>query len=395
MYGIKGNIDATIQMQTQSGIEKQMLMTPFEIKTGRKESSCHRAQTTLYTLLLSDRYDMDVTVGTLFYLEQLKTNMIPKLSHEIRALLISRNRMSVYLSKRTLSSMIKKEYTCKNCYALDKCVIYHKMIENGTVETSGLGSLFDDKTSHIQSHHIEFFKRYTRLINLEESEMNSFKKEIWSMSSKRRENEFKRCFSRMKLVNNDSIHSSTTDSSLKTANTPNTINVDSISAFKLEFKRENDTLGSLLDSQIMVGDPIVISSEKGHVALALGFVESILESKVTVLVDRNLSGLPKKSIHFNSQDNQSFDLNTESSVSDLYRIDKDELSSGMGLLRENLVSLFTNHEKLRKLIVDLEPPMYSNSHLELQPQEQLNSDQELAIHQSLKGIFLHFLNLHS
>ena len=57
MYGMKGNIDATIQIRTEDeGGEVKVLTVPMELKTGKRESPSHRAQTALYTLLLSDRY---------------------------------------------------------------------------------------------------------------------------------------------------------------------------------------------------------------------------------------------------------------------------------------------------------------------------------------------------
>lgn len=58
MYGLKGNVDATVQvvMDDGDGTEKTLIV-PFEIKTGKNTKiASHRAQTALYTLLLSDRY---------------------------------------------------------------------------------------------------------------------------------------------------------------------------------------------------------------------------------------------------------------------------------------------------------------------------------------------------
>jgi DNA replication ATP-dependent helicase Dna2 len=56
-YGLKGNIDATVQVIMQENGEEKTLTVPFEVKTGKNTTSIsHRAQTTLYTLLLSDRY---------------------------------------------------------------------------------------------------------------------------------------------------------------------------------------------------------------------------------------------------------------------------------------------------------------------------------------------------
>ena len=57
MYGLKGNIDATVQVVMRDGTNERTLTVPFEVKTGKNNSNAsHQAQTALYTLLLSDRY---------------------------------------------------------------------------------------------------------------------------------------------------------------------------------------------------------------------------------------------------------------------------------------------------------------------------------------------------
>lgn len=57
MYGLKGNIDATVQVVMRDGRADRTLTVPFEVKTGKNNSNVsHNAQTALYTLLLSDRY---------------------------------------------------------------------------------------------------------------------------------------------------------------------------------------------------------------------------------------------------------------------------------------------------------------------------------------------------
>lgn len=55
-YGLKGNIDATVQVQLQEGDDTRTLTVPFELKTGKHSSAAHKAQTSLYTLLLANRY---------------------------------------------------------------------------------------------------------------------------------------------------------------------------------------------------------------------------------------------------------------------------------------------------------------------------------------------------
>jgi DNA replication ATP-dependent helicase Dna2 len=57
MYGLKGNIDATVQIVCREGTSEKTLVVPLELKTGRRDTNmAHRAQTALYTLLMSDRY---------------------------------------------------------------------------------------------------------------------------------------------------------------------------------------------------------------------------------------------------------------------------------------------------------------------------------------------------
>lgn len=57
MYGLKGNIDATVQVVMQDDQGQRTLMVPFEVKTGKNSSNAaHVAQTALYNLLLSNRY---------------------------------------------------------------------------------------------------------------------------------------------------------------------------------------------------------------------------------------------------------------------------------------------------------------------------------------------------
>ena len=57
MFGLKGNIDATVQVTEKGNDGQKTLTVPFEVKTGKNVTNAsHRAQTALYTLLLSDRY---------------------------------------------------------------------------------------------------------------------------------------------------------------------------------------------------------------------------------------------------------------------------------------------------------------------------------------------------
>ena len=56
-FGMKGNIDATVESTIVDDRGRRVVKLPLELKSGKATASvCHEAQTTLYTLLMSDRY---------------------------------------------------------------------------------------------------------------------------------------------------------------------------------------------------------------------------------------------------------------------------------------------------------------------------------------------------
>ncbi|KAI2636777.1 hypothetical protein GGS21DRAFT_489535 [Xylaria nigripes] len=62
-----------------------------------------------------------------------------------------------------------------------------------------------------------------------------------------------------------------------------------INRYRYNFvKKHAGSTFSFLDSQLVVGEPIVVSDEKGHFALALGYVTAVRKHKISVAVDRRL-----------------------------------------------------------------------------------------------------------
>jgi hypothetical protein len=160
--------------------------------------------------------------------------------------------------------------------------------------------------------------------------------------------------------------------------------------------------GTLLgDGHFVEGDPVVVSSEAGHFALAIGFVHSVGAATITVGLDRALAGVPQRLRrgHGNADAQADAASDTEQDFGGLwhrrtgpasaaagaaaatehhlaamaaatlpmettdrasrlqasrFRIDKDELTAGLGTVRANIFGLFTAHgdSKRRRLIVD-------------------------------------------
>ncbi|KAL9086381.1 MAG: hypothetical protein Q9165_007167 [Trypethelium subeluteriae] len=386
-FGLKGNIDATMEVVMNDEDGKKRLTVPFEVKTGStRAAAAHRAQTALYTLLLSDRYDINVLYGILYYMERSEISRVAAIRHEIRHMIMQRNELACYVRSRLeLPPVLEDSHKCKNCYAKVPCFVYHKLAEDGAMEESTAKQEFDGLVKGLKLVHAEFFKKWDRLITKEESEMTRFRRELWTMLSTERE-KLGRCFSNV-VLEPDSFQEQA--GAMK------------INRFKYTFVKQKKTPGfSFTESQLTVGEPIVISDEKGHFALANGYVTSIGRRRISVAVDRRLHNARVKQDGFDDEMNQVFAGIMEVGESSqglkhrryageevVYRLDKDEFSNGMATVRNNLIQMMTSEyhaRELRALIVEDVPPKFkadpsAYSLSGPRSQDGLNSDQKTAV----------------
>ncbi len=389
MYGLKGNIDATVQAQMQLPDESasKTLVVPLELKTGKRDNvDTHRAQTALYTLLLSDRYDVNVTCGVLYYLETSKTFRVQRVRNEIRHMIIERNELACYVhDKLDLPPMLKKPHLCKACYSKTECFTYHKLVEGGDAQTSGLGETFNEMVGHLQPSHADFFKKWDDLLTKEERDTMKFRRELWTMLSTERQ-VVGRCFSNVVIEPGSAQENKESTK---------------INRFSYTFVKHRSEPGfSFTESQITIGEPIVISDEKGHFNLAAGYVTNVRPTRVVVAVDRRLQNAHRKHADFDAESNQVFTGLMEShpdgtySSSDphqiprLYRIDRDEFANGMATARNNLIRIMEKDlfkaRELRQLIIDGKAPIFKTAIPPLMlsgpaSQQSVNEDQRHAI----------------
>ncbi|EGX93313.1 DNA replication helicase Dna2, putative [Cordyceps militaris CM01] len=387
MYGLKGNIDATVEVNMMDGEQSRLLTVPFEVKTGRNASSSHMAQTALYTLLLSDRYDIEIAYGVLYYMETSKTMRIPAVRHELRHMIMQRNQLACYIRERSvqLPPMLKSKNMCGRCYAKPSCFIYHRLADDGDGESSGMDEQFDELVKHLTPRHQEFFIKWENLLTIEEKESQKTKRELWTMTSNEREKK-SRCFADVIIEEG----SASVDS-----DTPR------INRFHYTFVKRKPGPGfSFLESEISVGEPIVVSDEEGHFALAIGYVTAQRKQRISVAVDRRLHNSRIRHPGFDEVDNQVFasimevapeGASVEQSQGRIkaapirYRLDKDEFSNGMATVRNNIVQIMNNQfaepRRIRELIVDLEAPRFKHipTQYTVSEQETLNVDQKKAI----------------
>ena len=387
MYGLKGNIDATVQVTMKDGDKSRTLTVPFEVKTGKNPTPAHRAQTALYNLLISDRYDVEIAYGILYYMETSETIRIPSIRRELIHMIMQRNELACFVRERhaQLPPMLKKENMCNRCYAKVPCFIYHRLADDGTGETSGLKTKFDDVVKHLTPKHKEFFLKWDDLLTKEEKESMKFRRELWTMLSTEREKKGS-CFSNV-IIEQGSAAEDRSKSK--------------INRYKYNMiKRDASPEFSFLESQIVVGDPIVISDEQGHYALACGYVTHLRKARITVAVDRRLHNSRIRQPGFDEHDNQVFasimDVTSDNAIKVeheskipvepvTFRLDKDEFSNGMATARNNIIQVMSHgpfgSQKIRGLVVDLNAPRekHKATSYVLKDRDSLNIDQRRAI----------------
>ena len=230
-------------------------------------------------------------------------------------------------------------------------------------EDDPLQLIYEEKTDHLTPEHSTFFKKWERLISLEEQEMVRFKKEIWTMGAEERA-KVGRCIADVSIDDSFEPVEKRAGAKIYTFTYRLRINPASPSQPK-----------SPIGGNLAVNDPIVVSLESPYVlAIARGFVLDITTLGITLGLDHSLvdSAQAKRA-------------NPDFNPSDLvFRIDKDELAAGLGRIRDNLIQLFVvdGDEKRRRLVVDLEPPLFVESTLDIVPSH-LNMDQTRAIRKVL------------
>lgn len=293
-----------------------------------------------------------------------------------------RNRLSVYIREKVqLPPMLKKPRMCSRCYARTPCILYHKLAEEGNGETSGLGDDFEADTSHLTQKDRNFFQKWDQLLTKEEGNLIKFRRELWTLLSSERES-LGRCFGDVVIDPRTKFED---DKGAK------------INRYRYTFmKKQAKPNFSFAESQIVVGEPIVVSDEKGHFALANGYVLHVSKSQITVGVDRKLHNARARAAGFHPVTNQSFrgimdiEGGEPTALEDpleqiTYRIDKDEFSNGMANIRNNLICLMDKDlyqaRHLRRLIIELEAPVFkpSSSAYTLADPASLNVDQKEAV----------------
>ena len=439
-YGLKGKIDVTVQgivsdpvssashppIPSQTALSRKVTNTPLplEIKTGRSIAGLeHRAQTMLYTLLISERYGVDVQDGLLFYTQSEGGEVIrvPRGRNEIRGLIAARNEIAAYMWKRLRPRKSKKEgkvpadavgmntqmelgeenepflppplddeRICNRCYVQDACFLFRKAHPNHS--STGrrtkfeppipgfLSGIFEAKTGHLTTSQIQFFKTWERLLAMEERELTRFKKELWTLGAEERE-QLGRCFSWMVLVHGNpsrdraaALVQAIEDTGMadydKSSDTVWS-KEGKIHRWTYTFARSKRWTNTIL--QISQSPPTVESSStqsllNGHlnvgdpVTVSVGPLLALTRGFILELTPSQVVlGVDHVLDLVSIRNRLRKDSSFHASDEVIFRIDKDELFGGMAKVRNNLAKLFyaAGDRRGLELVVDLRKPVFS------------------------------------
>ncbi|KAK7202981.1 DNA replication factor Dna2-domain-containing protein [Myxozyma melibiosi] len=360
MYGLKGSLDMTIR--AAGGSQGGVRTMPFEIKTGRKTAIAnHRAQTILYTLMLSDRYDMPVIQGILYYLDFSEAISVPATQLEIGALIRGRNFVAHSGQKATVSApLVSNTGRCNSCFSVKPCFLYYKAA-NGPAEPLEKTE-YEKMTENVGEEEKKFLLHWDELLTMEEKSMGKFLNEMWLMSGVERQR-VGRCFASLRV---ESKSSAVLDGSSR-------IEYTLCRAADVEAAVE-DGSGSFLDSQINVGDQILVSDSLGHLALASGILNAVGPDWIAISVDRE----------FDTRSRYGAAKTATEKIT--YRVEKDEFSNIMAMIRNNIIQLLMDPGCVAKkrLIVNLDAPRFvgqrpGSQATALRVSRGLNVDQKRAV----------------
>lgn len=332
--------------------------------------------------------DVEIAYGILYYLETSDTSRIPAIRNDIIHMIIKRNELACYVRNRIeLPPMLKEDFKCQKCYAQEACFTYHNLVEDGTGEllNTKAKERYDELVKPLKPSDQEFMKKWDTLLTKEESDMMKFRRELWTMLSTERE-KLGRCFSNVILEPGSGYEEK---------------DGQKINRYSYTFIKQQPKPGfSFTESQLIIGEPVVVSDEQGHFALANGYVTNVKKRRITVAVDRRLHNSRTKLPGFDSHCNQTFagimEVTKEGEpVAEydadeepvLYRLDKDEFSNGMAAARNNLIQIMDNSvykaHDLRALIVDGRAPAFKPVSAEIElpqaSQMSMNADQKAAV----------------
>ncbi|KAM3718203.1 DNA replication ATP-dependent helicase/nuclease DNA2 [Dirofilaria immitis] len=336
-YGFKAKIDCTLKMEKKGGKQK---LVPVELKTGKSNPNTeHVTQVMLYCLALASKQGA-IESGLLFYLLDATLRTVSPKMIDLKGVLHVRNEIAAGINAISFDSLpepILDAHICKWCNQALSCSLLQHCSGSTITEI-----FFQDQIKHLKQNHIDYFKRFIRWLLME-----------WRYVTERNPADKENIYRRKNSVSNVKV---ILDSIRQKGNRT-----------AITFRREK-----AIDEQcelFMKGDLLLILSDANEM-ISIASVISVKANFIDVAVSGNSS---------------LFIIGTS------YFLEKHETSFKYVLNLGNLVALMVDNKqmsKIRSLIIDMKPPIFSKMKKEdivgiSEIVRQLNCEQARAVVKSL------------
>eukprot|EP00977_Amphora_coffeiformis_P004632 scaffold1000_cov166-Amphora_coffeaeformis.AAC.22 len=403
--GIKGNIDAVMQAAIASNPfdSPKDALVGIELKTGHSQrvDPSHMAQLALYNIMLQARYGSGENASSnqsrtasqtsiLLYInaESLKIEPIHPSVNEIKSLLGQRNVIAVKQKQASELRGVEFQFQedsswptvkilqpqppplppiantsmCDRCYMKRECTLYASLEIRCGEESPGVRvepHLLKRYTEHLTSDELDYFVTWDRLIDYEASAMVRPVAMKWLQSSAEQEAATGRTVSALVIKNTeriaDSMNSKGKFMLVTLERLPSSVQQTSLCSLGL---------GDGCHAIISVDDATAGTlkrSRRPRMQLARGIVHQSTEDELVLRVSESDVERIRRNV-----------TGTKDDETTTFRLDRDEVATGLGTLRRNVVDFITGDKsedvlespmsrrlpKLRETILRLREPVY-------------------------------------
>ena len=404
--GIKGNIDAVMQAAIASNPFDNPMHTlvGIELKTGHSQrvDPSHMAQLALYNIMLQARYGSEQKLSTgqnetasqtsvLLYMnaESLKIEPLYPSVREIKSLLGQRNVIAVKQKQASKLRGVEFQFKddsswptvkllephppplppitntsmCDRCYMKRECTLYATSENKCGEDSPGVRvepTLLKQYTDHLTSVELDYFVTWDRLIDYEASAMVRPVAMKWLQPSAELEAATGRTVSAL-VIKRTEVLSDSMNSKGKFM----LVTLERLPGLAQKTPLCSLGLGDGSHAIISVDDATAGTSKRSRrprMQLARGIVPQTTENELALRVSES----DIQRIRRNVSDMKDDETPT-------FRLDRDEVATGLGILRRNVIDLITGDKtedasenpmnrrlpKLRETILQLREPVYS------------------------------------
>jgi DNA replication ATP-dependent helicase Dna2 len=389
--GLKGNVDMVVKATVVHNQAQGACTTLMgvELKTGHNQrtQNAHLAQLVLYTLMIQgDRGGSRSVIqgggslgatnsGVLLYLnaEGLSAvHVAPHLS-EMKTLIGQRNHVATEYARSSLPrgvqlvydndgdfpnggmpkielvdpappavlpELLANDHMCKKCYANRECMMYAASERSSTVPGGDYDPfkthsvLLGHFTGHLTAADFSYFQEWDRLIDLEAHAGASLAAESWLKSSVEQEKATAKCMSSLVFDQAESLEGVVFDEE-------NSFGTMPVGTMSFTRSKSSSLHTPLFNLGFEKGCHVIVSTDststspsprRAKMHIVRGFLDRATESQVFVRATKDDVIRIQKIAQLNARQGQ---------PESLFRLDRDNVATGVGTLRQNLVNLFT------------------------------------------------------